>query len=83
MTERLAELTRTEKLEMMVDSFLQDIHYDLKQIDMRQYVREDENGFRLLMSAFMRASFAVGIVTGCKDPENVKEQFRDLGYKFD
>jgi len=83
MTERLADLSRTEKLELMVDSYLQDVHYDLSQIDMKFYVREDESGFRSLMAAFMRASFAIGITTGCKDPENIKEQFRGLGYKFD
>jgi hypothetical protein len=82
-TERLADMTRTEKLEMMVDSYLQDIHYDLSQIEMRQYLRDDETGFRLLMAAFMRAAFAIGMVSGVKDPEGCKEQFRDLGYKFE
>jgi len=83
MTERLADLSRTEKLEMMVDSYLQDIIYDLGQIEMRQYLRDDETGFRLLMTAFMRAAFAIGVVNGVKEPEGMKEQFRDLGYKFD
>jgi hypothetical protein len=83
MTESLQDITRTEKLEMMVDEYIQDLHYDLSKIEMRQYAAQDEQGFRLLMAAFMRAAFAVGTVAAVNDPEGMKEKFRDLGYKFE
>ena len=74
----LDDPTRTERLEMACDEFLQSIYK--KQVDIHLEDFDEEEDFQRLLSAQARAGFGAGILAYKKQPELIRERFGALGY---
>lgn len=74
----LDDITKTEKLEMACDEFLQSIYK--KQADIHLEDFEEEEDFQRLLSAQARAGFGAGISAYKKQHDLLKARFGALGY---